>query len=77
MKLTENERKFVKAIVDFDAHVNKAKTYLKVTYNIDATFSTDDMTCKLTSKSARKQDMDNAKEYINELFTEGMVEVIY
>lgn len=77
MKLSENEKALVRALVDYEAHINEAKTYLKETYNIDAEFESEDMTCKLTSETATPIDMIDAKDYINELFTEGMVSVIY
>ena len=77
MKLTDNEKALVKALVDYEAHVNEATQYLKETYNIDAEFNIDNMTCKLTSESAKPLDMVLAKEYVNELFTEDMVDIIY
>jgi len=77
MKLTENEKALVKALVDYESHINEATIYLKETYNIDAVFENEDMTCKLTSETATPMDMIVAKDYINELFTEGMVNVVY
>ena len=77
MKLTDNEKALVKALVDYEAHVNEATQYLKETYNIDAEFNIDNMTCKLTSESAKPLDMVVAKEYVNNLFTEGIVNVIF
>lgn len=77
MKLTDNEKTLVKALVDYEAHVNEATQYLKETYNIDAEFDIETMTCKLTSESAKPLDMIIAKEYVNELFTEGIVDIIY
>ena len=35
------------------------------------------MTCKLTSESDKPLDMVVAKEYVNNLFTEGIVNVIF
>ena len=48
MKLTDNEKALVKALVDYEAHVNEATQYLKETYNIDAEFNIDDMKKKLS-----------------------------
>lgn len=78
MKLTENEKVLVKAIVDYESHMNKAKTYLKETYNIDAVFDIEQGSVKLVSENINESTISNmieAKAYISELFPNDMLNI--
>lgn len=48
--MTENEKKFVKAFVDFESNLSNAQAYIKENYNIDSEFNSDDNTIRLYCK---------------------------
>jgi hypothetical protein len=78
MKLTDNEKALVKAIVDYEAHVNEATQYLKETYNIDAEFNIENGSVRLTSNNINESsvsDLISAKLYILELFPNNMLNI--
>jgi rRNA processing protein Krr1/Pno1 len=77
MKLNENERTLVRALVDFEANLNKTKTYLKETYNIDVTFDEENTVMRLTSEKNNALDFIHAKKYVNEVFGNEVVTVVY
>lgn len=77
MKLNENERTLVRALVDFEANLNKTKTYLKETYNIDVAFDEENTVMRLTSEKNNALDFIHAKKYVNEVFGNEVVTVVY
>lgn len=77
MKLNENERTLVRALVDFEANLNKTKTYLKETYNIDVTFDEENTVMRLTSEKNNALDFIHAKKYVNEVFGNEVVTIVY
>lgn len=77
MKLNENERTLVRALVDFEANLNKTKTYLKETYNIDVTFDEENTVMRLISEKNNALDFIHAKKYVNEVFGNEVVTIVY
>lgn len=78
MKLTENEKILFNAIFNYETHVTEATQYLKETYNIDAEFNLNDGYVTLTSSTVNEsssEDMDSAKEYINSIFPNEMLNI--
>lgn len=76
--MTENEKKFVKAFVDFDSNLSNAQAYIKETYNVDSEFNSDDNTIRLYCKDGKLRafDLVSAKAFINENFEEMMLTVV-
>lgn len=81
MKLTDNEKTLVKALVDYEAHVNEATQYLKETYNIDAKFNIEDSSVTLSKADINESDfvdnMIDAKMYLNDLFPNEMLTIYF
>ena len=78
LKMDQNEKKFVKAVVDLESNILKAKKYLKESYNIDTEFDTEEFTVNISGKINESQNSDlnilKAKQYLNEQF-DGILSV--
>lgn len=72
--MTENEKKFVESIVNFDSNVLKAQQYIKENYSIDSTFDDDTCEIHLTCENAENALMlAAAKEYITETLEDSVI----
>jgi hypothetical protein len=76
--MTENEKNFVRAFVDFDTNLRNAQAYIKETYGVSSTFNDDDNSIKLFCEDnfdAFK--LVSAKSFLNETFDETMLTVVF
>lgn len=76
--MTENEKKFVRTVVDFAANLEKAQDYIKENFNIDSEFDEESGTLKLSCSDANEAlSLLSAKSYIEENLDSGLVKVIF
>lgn len=76
--MTENEKKFVRTVVDFAANLEKAQDYIKENFNIDSEFDEESGALKLSCSDANEAlNLLSAKSYIEENLDNGLVKVIF
>lgn len=73
--MTENEKRFIRSVVDFDAKLNTVQTYLKDEYEIDSVYNEDLHELKLISDNTI--DLIEGKRIVNEEFKDNMINVIF
>lgn len=74
----ENETNFLKLLTGLDQHIADAQKYIKENYNIDSEYSTEDDALYIWSNNVNESmNLAAAREYVNEMLTEPMVQVIY
>ena len=76
--MTDNEKNFIRNFVDFESNMKSARQYIKETYGVDSEFNEEENYIKLYCLG--KIDVINlvsAKNFINETFDTGFVDVIF
>jgi hypothetical protein len=76
--MTENEKNFVRAFIDFDSNLMNAQAYIKENFGVSSTFNDADNSIKLFCEDnfdAFK--LVAAKDFLNENFDESMLTVIF
>ena len=76
--MTDNEKNFIRNLVDFESNMKSARQYIKETYGVDSEFNEEENYIKLYCPG--KIDVINlvsAKNFINETFDTGFVDVIF
>lgn len=72
--LTENDKEFIKTVVDYEPNIKKAQKYIKENYNIDSVFNEETLELGLIANSVNESlNILAAKEYLNEKFTEDQL----
>lgn len=80
MKLSNNEKTFVKAIIDNESNIKNSIQYLKEKFDIDATVDSEEFLITLSKKNINEsyaEDMIMAKQYLNDVFPNEMYTIIY
>jgi hypothetical protein len=80
MKLSDNEKTFVKAIIDNESNIKNSIQYLKENFDIDATVDSEELLITLSKKNINEsyaEDMIMAKKYLNDVFPNEMYTIIY
>lgn len=76
--MTENEKSFIKAFVDFEANVKNAQSYIKEEYNVSSEYNEEDNTLKLYCEGETNSlNLITAKAFINESFADMGVNVLF
>ena len=77
--MTDNEKQFIRTFVDFESNMNSARQYIKETYGVDSEFNEEENYIKLYCKDGKLDVMNlvSAKNFINETFDAGFVDVIF
>ena len=76
--MTDNEKRFIRNFVDFESNMKSARQYIKEMYGVDSEFNEEENYIKLYCPG--KIDVMNlvsAKDFINETFDTGFVDVIF
>lgn len=76
--MTDNEKNFIRNFVDFESNMKSARQYIKEMYGVDSEFNEEENYIKLYCPG--KIDVMNlvsAKDFINETFDTGFVDVIF
>ena len=76
--MTDNEKQFIRNFVDFESNIKSARQYIKETYGVDSELNEEGNYIKLYCPG--KLDVINlvsAKDFINETFDTGFVDVIF
>lgn len=80
MNLNDNEKMFVKAIIDNESNIKNSIQYLKENFGIDATVDSEELLITLSKKNINEsyaEDMIMAKKYLNDVFPNEMYTIIY
>lgn len=80
MKLSDNEKTFVKAIIDNESNIKNSIQYLKENFDIDATVDSEELLITLSKKNINEsyaEDMIMAKKYLNDVFPNEMYTIIF
>ena len=80
MKLSDNEKTFIKAIIDNESNIKNSIQYLKENFDIDATVDSEEFLITLSKKNINEsyaEDMIMAKKYLNDVFPNEMYTIIY
>ena len=77
--MTDNEKQFIRTFVDFDANLKSARQYIKETYGVDSEFNEEENYIKLYCEDGKLDVMNlvSAKNFINETFDSGFIDVIF
>lgn len=77
--MTDNEKQFIRTFVDFESNMKSARQYIKETYGVDSELNEDDNYIKLYCKDGKLDVMNlvSAKNFINETFEGGFIDVIF
>ena len=76
--MTQNEKNFVRAFIDFDSNLMNAQAYIKEKFGVSSTFNDNDNSIKLFCEDnfdAFK--LVAAKDFLKENFDESMLTVIF
>lgn len=77
--MTDNEKKFIKAFVDFESNMKSARQYIKETYGVESELNEEKNYIRLYCKDNKVDVMNlvSAKNFINETFDDGFIDVIF
>lgn len=77
--MTDNEKKFIKAFVDFESNMKSARQYIKETYGVESELNEEENYIRLYCKDNKVNVMNlvSAKNFINETFDDGFIDVIF
>lgn len=77
--MTDNEKQFIRTFVDFESNMKFARQYIKETYGIDSELNNEGNYIKLFCEDGKLDVMNlvSAKNFINETFSEGFIDVIF
>ena len=77
--MTDNEKKFIKAFVDFESNMKSARQYIKETFGVESELNEEDNYIRLYCKDNKVDVMNlvSAKNFINETFDDGFIDVIF
>lgn len=77
--MTDNEKQFIRTFVDFESNMKSAIQYIKETYGVDSELNEDNNYIKLYCKDGKLDVMNlvSAKNFINETFEAGFIDVIF
>ena len=77
--MTDNEKKFIKAFVDFESNMKSARQYIKETFEVESELNEEENYIRLYCKDNKVDVMNlvSAKNFINETFDDGFIDVIF
>ena len=76
--MTDNEKNFIRNFVDFESNMKSARQYIKETYGVDSEFNEEENYIKLYCPGQIDViNLVSAKNFINETFDTGFVDVIF
>ena len=76
--MTDNEKNFIRNFVDFESNMKSARQYIKEMYGVDSEFNEEDHYIKLYCPGKIDvMKLVSAKDFINETFDTGFVDVIF
>jgi hypothetical protein len=77
--MTDNEKQFIRTFVDFESNMKSARQYIKETYGIDSELNNEGNYIKLFCEDGKLDVMNlvSAKNFINETFADGFIDVIF
>ena len=77
--MTDNEKKFIRTFVDFESNMKSARQYIKETYGVDSELNEEGNYIKLYCTDGKLDVMNlvSAKNFINETFDSGFIDVIF
>lgn len=78
MENYNNEKSFVKKVVDFECNVIKAQDYIKENFGVDSEFNPETLELKLVQNSVNESlQLVSAKDYLENELPEDMIKVIF
>ena len=77
--MTDNEKQFIRNFVDFESNIKSARQYIKETYGGDSELNEEGNYIKLYCTDGKLDVMNlvSAKNFINETFDSGFIDVIF
>ena len=77
--MTDNEKQFIRNFVDFESNIKSARQYIKETYGVDSELNEEGNYIKLYCADGKLDVMNlvSAKNFINETFDSGFIDVIF
>ena len=79
INMTDNEKQFIRNFVDFESNIKSARQYIKETYGVDSELNEEGNYIKLYCTDGKLDVMNlvSAKNFINETFDSGFIDVIF
>ena len=78
MENYDNEKSFVKKVVDFECNVIKAQDYIKENFGVDSEYNPETLELKLTQNSVNEAlQLVSAKDYLESELPEDMIKIIF
>ena len=77
--MTDNEKRFIRNFVDFESNIKSARQYIKEIYGVDSELNEEGNYIKLYCTDGKLDVMNlvSAKNFINETFDSGFIDVIF
>ena len=77
--MTDNEKQFIRNFVDFESNIKSARQYIKETYGVDSELNEEGNYIKVCCTDGKLDVMNlvSAKNFINETFDSGFIDVIF
>ena len=77
--MNDNEKQFIRNFVDFESNIKSARQYIKETYGVDSELNEEGNYIKLYCTDGKLDVMNlvSAKNFINETFDSGFIDVIF
>lgn len=77
--MTDTEKQFIRNFVDFESNIKSARQYIKETYGVDSELNEEGNYIKLYCTDGKLDVMNlvSAKNFINETFDSGFIDVIF
>ena len=77
--MTDNEKQFIRNFVDIESNIKSARQYIKETYGVDSELNEEGNYIKLYCTDGKLDVMNlvSAKNFINETFDSGFIDVIF
>lgn len=76
IKITENDKRFLKSVVDYEANVKKAQIYLKENYHVESKFDEETLTLSIYTNDVNEGlYIVNASEYIKSTIGEDKIQI--
>ena len=77
--MTDNEKQFIRTFVDFESNMKSVRQYIKETYGIESELNEEENYIRLYCGNGKLDVMNlvSAKDFINENFDSGFIDVIF
>ena len=78
MNYTDDEKRFVESILDFNHDLTQVQAYIKENFNIESEYDEEEGALHIWCENVNESlELASAKEYVNSCIDESMLQVVY